>query len=72
MGLKGLTVGPKGASLTPGKEPLLEPGTILYLVQSRPSDFAILPEGKFVLRGTFETSSELYDKLRQLLSLATQ
>ncbi len=72
MGLKGLTVGPRGASLSPGKEPLLEPGTILYLVQSRPNDFAILPEGKFVLRGTFETSSELYDRLRQLLGSATQ
>jgi transcription-repair coupling factor (superfamily II helicase) len=72
MGLRGLTVGPKGASLSPGKDPLLEPGTILYLVQSRPSDYAILPEGKFVLKGGFTSSSELYDKLRQLLSAATQ
>jgi len=72
MGLKALTVGPKGASLSPGKDPLLEPGTILYLVQSRPNDYAILPEGKFVLRGEFRTSSELYDRLRQLLTSATQ
>lgn len=72
MGLKGLTVGPKGASLSPGKDPLLEPGTILYLVQTHPGDYAILPEGKFVLRGEFRTSSELYDKLRQLLNSATQ
>lgn len=72
MGLKSLTVGPKGASLAPGKEPLLETGTILYLVQSRPSDYAILPDGKFVLRGEFDSSSELHDRLRQLLSSATQ
>jgi len=72
MGLKGLTVGPKGASLSPGKDPLLEPGTILYLVQSKPQDYAILPEGKFVLRGEFRTSSQLYDRLRQLLTSATQ
>ena len=72
MGLKSLTVGPKGASLAPGKDPLLETGTILYLVQSKPNDYAILPDGKFVLRGDFRTSSELYDKLRQLLSSATQ
>jgi transcription-repair coupling factor (superfamily II helicase) len=72
MGLKALTVGPKGASLSPGKEPLLEPGTILYLVQSHPNDYAILPEGKFVLRGSFSTSAELYDRLRRLLSSATQ
>ena len=72
MGLKSLTVGPKGASLSPGKDPLLEPGTILYLVQSRPGDYAILPDGKFVLRGEFRTSSELYDRLRQLLTSATQ
>ncbi len=72
MGLKSLTVGPKGASLSPGKEPLLEPGTVLYLVQSRPSDYSIHPDGKFVLRGEFRSSNELYDKLRQLLSSATQ
>lgn len=72
MGLKSLTVGPKGASLSPGKDPLLETGTILYLVQSRPGDYAILPDGKFVLKGDFRKSQELYDKLRQLLSSATQ
>ncbi|MGZ3717491.1 MAG: transcription-repair coupling factor [Bdellovibrionota bacterium] len=72
MGLKGLTVGPKGASLSPGKDPLLEPGTILYLVQSKPDQYAILPGGNFVLKGDFQTSSELYDRLRQLLSSATQ
>ncbi len=72
MGLKGLTVGPKGASLSPGKNPLLEPGTILYLVQSRPNEYAILPDDKFVLRGGFHSASELYDKLRQLLSSAMQ
>jgi transcription-repair coupling factor (superfamily II helicase) len=72
MGLRSLTVGPKGASLSPGKDPLLEPGTILYLIQSRPDQYAILPEGKFVLKGDFSTSSELYDRLRQLLASATQ
>jgi transcription-repair coupling factor (superfamily II helicase) len=72
MGLKSLTVGPKGASLSPGKDPLLEPGTILYLVQSFPEQYAILPEGKFVLKGAFDTSAGLYDRLRQLLTSATQ
>ena len=72
MGLKGLTVGPKGASLTAGKDPLLETGTILYLVQSKPEQYAILPEGKFVLKGDFQTSSELYARLRDLLNSATQ
>ncbi len=72
MGLKSLTVGPKGASLSPGKDPLLEPGTILYLVQNHPNAYAILPDGKFVLRGDFHSSSELHDRLRQLLSSATQ
>jgi transcription-repair coupling factor (superfamily II helicase) len=72
MGLRSLTVGPKGASLSPGKDPLLEPGVILHLVQSRPAEYAILPEGKFVLKGTFRSSAELYDKLHQLLGSATQ
>lgn len=72
MGLKSLTVGPKGASLAAGREPLLEPGTILYLVQSQPERYAILPEGKFVLKGDFTTSGALYDRLRQLLTSATQ
>jgi transcription-repair coupling factor (superfamily II helicase) len=72
MGLKSLTVGPKGASLSPGKDPLLEPGTILYLVQSKPDHYAILPEGKFVMKGDFGSSGELYDRLRVLLSSATQ
>jgi len=72
MGLASVTVGPKGASLSPGKNPLLEVGTILHLVQSRPSDFAIFPDGKFVLKGGVRSSRELYDRLRQLLSSATQ
>jgi transcription-repair coupling factor (superfamily II helicase) len=72
MGLRSLTAGPKGASLSPGKDPLLEPGVILHLVQSRPSEFAILPEGKFVLKGAFHSSSELYDKLHHLLGSAMQ
>jgi Holliday junction DNA helicase RuvB len=50
----------------------LEPGTVLYLVQTHPDRYAILPEGKFVLKGAFDSSSGLYDCLRQLLTSATQ
>lgn len=67
MGLKSLTLGPKGMSLTPGKDPVLEPGLILLLVQSKPNEYAILPEGKFVIKGSFQSAAQLYDRLRQVL-----
>lgn len=72
MGLKSLTLGPRGISIAPGKDPVLEPGTILMLVQSRPREYSILPEGKFVIHGRFSSADELYNVLRQLLQNAMQ
>ncbi len=72
MGLKSLTLGPKGISISPGKNPILEPGTILMLVQSRPKQYAILPEGKFVIHGSFGSVENIHAVLRQLLQNAMQ
>jgi transcription-repair coupling factor (superfamily II helicase) len=72
MGLQGLSLGPKGMSLLPGKDPILEPALILQLVQSKPGEYAILPEGKFVIKGSFSSASALYDRLRQMLANCTQ
>lgn len=72
MGLKSLTLGPKGISIAPGKDPVLEPGTILMLVQSRPREYSILPEGKFVIHGRFSSTDEIHNVLRQLLQNAMQ
>lgn len=72
MGLKSLALGPKGVSLTAGADPLLSPTMLIQMMHSRPQEFALLPDGKLLIRGHFRTSQELYDKLRQLLSSATQ
>lgn len=72
MGLKALTLGPRGISLAPGKDPVLEPGTILQLVQSRPKEYAILPEGKFVIHGSYTAAENVYAVLRQILQNAMQ
>ena len=72
MGLKSLSHGPKGMSLMPGKDPVLEPALILQLVHTKPMEYSILPEGKFVIKGDFFSASELYDRLRQMLSNCTQ
>ncbi len=72
MGLKTLVLGPKGISLSPGKEPILNPTMILALVHNYPREYSILPEGKFVIRGQFQSSSQVYDKLRQILQNSIQ
>jgi transcription-repair coupling factor (superfamily II helicase) len=71
MGLKSLTLGPKGLSLSPGTEPILEPEMILMLVHTRPAEFSILPEGKFIIRGAFRSCGEIYDRLRRLMERST-
>ncbi len=71
MGLRSLTLGPKGISLSPGKEPLLSPQMILALVNNYPKEYAILPEGKFVVRGDFRTGSQVFEKIRQIFSQST-
>ena len=70
--LQGLNLGPKGVSLVPGKDPLLEPATILHLVNSYPDRYQILPEGKFVIKGAFSSVSEVYDGVRHLWNSTTQ
>jgi transcription-repair coupling factor (superfamily II helicase) len=72
MGLKALTLGPKGISLTPGPDPVLNPTLIMALVHNYPKEYSILPEGKFVIRGAFNSGSQVYDKLRQILSNSMQ
>ncbi|MGZ3712541.1 MAG: TRCF domain-containing protein, partial [Bdellovibrionota bacterium] len=72
MGLKTLSLGPKGMSLAPGKDPIFEPALILQLVHTQPKEYSILPDGKFVIQGKFQSASELYDRLRQMLSSCTQ
>jgi transcription-repair coupling factor (superfamily II helicase) len=72
MGLRTLTLGPKGISLTPGKDPMLSPPMILALVHNYPSEYSILPEGKFVVRGQFRTGSQVFEKIRQIFSQSTQ
>jgi transcription-repair coupling factor (superfamily II helicase) len=72
MGLKSLTLGPKGISLSPGPDPVLNPTLILALVHNYPKEYSILPEGKFVIRGAFNSGSQVYDKLRQILSNSMQ
>jgi transcription-repair coupling factor (superfamily II helicase) len=72
MGLKTLSLGPKGISLAAGADPVLSPQVILALVQNRPHEFSILPEGKFVIRGQFQSGSQVFDKLRHLLEISTQ
>lgn len=72
MGLKTLSLGPKGMSLTPGKDPIFEPALILQLVHTQPKEYSILPDGKFVIQGSFHSASELYDRLRQMLNNCTQ
>jgi transcription-repair coupling factor (superfamily II helicase) len=72
MGLRTLTLGPKGISLTPGKDPMLSPPMILALVHNYPNEYSILPEGKFVVRGQFRTGSQVFEKLRQIFSQSTQ
>lgn len=72
MGLKSLTMGPKGISLVPGQEPVLSPAMVLALVHNYPKEYSILPEGKFIIRGSFSSGSQVYDKLRQILANSTQ
>lgn len=72
MGLKTLSLGPKGMSLTPGKDPIFEPAMILQLVHTQPKEYSIQPDGKFVIKGEFRSASELYDRLRQMLTRCTQ
>lgn len=72
MGLKTLALGPKGMSLSPGKEPILEPALILQLVQALPNQYSIQPDGKFVIKGSFQSAPELYDRLRHMLASCTQ
>ncbi len=72
MGLRSLTLGPKGISLGPGKEPMLSPTMVLALVNNYPKEYAILPEGKFVVRGDFRTGSQVFEKVRQIFSQSTQ
>lgn len=72
MGLKSLSLGPKGMSLMPGKDPIFEPAMILQLVHTKPLEYSILPEGKFVIKGNFSSASQLYDRLRQMLASCTQ
>jgi transcription-repair coupling factor (superfamily II helicase) len=72
MGLRALALGPKGISLSPGEEPLLNPTMILALVHNHPKEYSILPEGKFVIRGSFHSGSQVFDKLRQILSTSIQ
>lgn len=72
MGLKALTLGPKGISLSPGNDPVLSPPVIMALVHNHPKEYSILPEGKFVIRGEFRSGAKVYDKLRHILSHSTQ
>jgi len=72
MGLKSLTLGPKGISLAPGSDPVLSTGMIMALVNNHPKEYSILPDGKFVIRGQFTSGSAVYTKLRNILSLSTQ
>jgi len=72
MGLKTLTLGPKGISVSPGTDPVLSTAMILSLVNNYPSEYSILPEGKFVIRGQFRSGGEVYDKLRRILESSTQ
>ena len=72
MGLKSLSLGSKGISLSPGKDPILEPAMIIGLVQSRPEEYSILPEGKFIIRGNFRSVPELCNVMRNLLLGITQ
>lgn len=72
MGFKAITLGPKGLSISPGENPILEPGMIMALVQARPKEYSILPDGKFILRGEFKSVSQAHNVVRQLLQNATQ
>lgn len=66
MGFKALTMGPRGLSISPGMDPLLEPAMVLGLVATQPKRYAVLPEGKFVIYGKFESVRQVYNEVRQL------
>ena len=72
MGLKALTLGPKGISLTAGADPMISPTVILSLVHSHPTQYAIMPDGKFVIRGAFSTGAHVYKHLRAMFENTTQ
>jgi transcription-repair coupling factor (superfamily II helicase) len=72
LGLKSLTLGPKGISLVAGKDPALSPAVVLSLVHTYPTEYSIHPDGKLAIRGQFHTGADLYKRLRRLMETNTQ
>ncbi|RYZ96679.1 MAG: transcription-repair coupling factor, partial [Proteobacteria bacterium] len=66
MGLKALTLGPKGVSLVPGKDPTISPSVVISLAHTYPTQYSLMPDGKFVIRGAFSTGGHVYKRIREM------
>jgi transcription-repair coupling factor (superfamily II helicase) len=72
LGLNSITLGSRGASLGAGPDPMVSTELILALASNHPEQYALLPEGRFLLKGKFHSAFNLHGKLKQLFTASFQ
>ncbi|HAR41538.1 MAG TPA: transcription-repair coupling factor [Bdellovibrionales bacterium] len=68
QGLDGLTAGPARVSLLPGTHSRLDPVKAIALVASRPEQYQLLPDSKFVAKIPTDSLRDLFFNLEKLLN----